>query len=1002
MRALKLRKRESGCRLLTGLEKWLWVLLIAALPSLAQQNTGTILGTILDPSGAVIPGATVLVENQGTGHALKLTTNSTGNFFAPELPVGVYSVSVSHTGFRTEVRKNIALAVSDRLRLTITLQPGEALQTVTVSGGAPIVDTASTTLGRVVVTREAQDLPTNGRDLSQLLELVPGVNLQGGPGSISGQSLFSNGGDTIHLLIDGADASRVDYNLLDNTYGSSQNRISRTSIENVQEFRVYENSFSAEFGDTLGGVVNIITKSGTNEYHGDAFEFFRNSSLDARNYFDPAPQFKPPFNLNQFGGSLGGPIKRNKLFFFGNYEGIRQRTGVSLVTFVPTAAFRETVNPAVLPAVNMLPLPNGPVSPTNPNAALYSAQKSNFLDEDTAAGKLNYNLTPSKRLDFRYSVDDSLTKSVFGVAQGQTAPSYGLNQNAKLTYTDNLSPHWLNEAGVAFNRIHIDPRSSIDPAIINFPIVGIVGVAGVGPHIFDLRVANNSFSYLDTASYVQGRQEVKFGAQIIRNQDNKALDFQETETYLSLQDFANNRPFSVGTLGQPRAGMRNTYYNFFAQDDIQATRNLTVNMGLRYQYDTSPSESHRRAANFNLNTGKLDVPGSPILNAPALDFAPRIGLAYSPFRSNRTVLRAGFGLFYPDLLAADAQNLPNNLFQQSFSLNVFQDPTLQGFPFPTITQFSGVTTLTALQRNWNSPYLEAWNFTVQQELTPNSRLQIAYVGNHGLHQIGPPENVNRFFPAGTTHRPYPEFGTINETLTRGVSSYNALEVSFNRRFAGGITFNANYTYSHCLDDLPALFGSYQDDHNPMLDYGNCDPDVRHQLEFDYVYALPSVPRLPHGVGGGWQVNGITTMRTGLPFSVTCGCDPFQYGSLTALADVVPNVPRRPTPFDIPSAQINPAAYVAPAPFTWGNSGRNSLFGPSAVNFDFSLFKNFRIKERQSLQFRAEFFNIFNTPQFTNPAATVGQPGFGTSFGTIGTVDGFGTNRQIQFALKYSF
>ena len=989
-----------------GLSVWMGglVLLVVsiAVPCLAQLSTGTILGVIFDPSGAVIPDATVVVQNQGTGQTWKLATSAKGVFIAPELAVGAYSVSISHAGFQTVVRRNVAVSVSSRVQLAITLKPGATRQTVTVTSGAPVIDTASTTLGRVVGEREIRDLPTNGRDLSQLLELVPGVNLQGGEGSIAGQSMFAGAGDAIHYLMDGTDASRVDYNFIDNTYGSSQNRITRASIDDVQEFRVYENSFSAEYGDALGGVVNIVTKSGTNQFHGDVYEFFRNEVLDARGYFDPAPQIKPPFRLNQFGGSVGGPIIHDKLFFFANDETIRQRTGTSLLGYVPTAAFRQTAVPAVQPAVNMLPLPNGPVSTTNPNLSLYSAQKSNLLNESAPAVKINYLLSPTKRLDFRYNADDSLTENYFGIATGQIAPSYGLNQSSQLSFTDTLSPTWLNVARVAFNRVHIDPRDSIDPAIRNFPDVSITGMAGVGPGLFDLQVANNSFTYLDNATHVAGNHQLKFGTQIVRNQDNKALNFEEMESYTSVANFMQNRPQSVSTLGQPRAGMRNTYFNFYVQDDIQATKDLAINAGVRYQYGTSPSEAHGRAVNFDPITGRIDPTYSQVLNAPGLDFAPRFGFAYAPFRSRHTVLRASFGIFFPDVEAGMAQNFPSNIYQQATSINNLQDPTLQGFPFPAITQFSAVTGLSAIQQDWKSPYLEAWNFTIQQQLGENSRLQIAYVGNHGVHLISPTENINRYF-VGTTIRPYPAWGTIGVTMPRAESSYNALQVSFNHRFAHGLTFNANYTYAHALDDEPGgIFGGYQDDHNPMLDYGNSDIDVRHQLEFDYVYALPSVPHVPHVLGGGWQVNGITNIRSGLPYSVSCNCDPFGYGANTAYADTVPGVSRRPANYNLPANQLNAAAYIAPQKFTWGNSGRNSVYGPSAFNFDFSLFKNFRVREHLTLQFQAETFNIFNTPQFNNPLATLGGTGFGESFGTLGTLDGFGTNRQVQFALQLMF
>jgi hypothetical protein len=980
-----------------------WAVL-AVLPCIGQQDRGTILGVVEDASGGVIPGAAVTVENQGTGQALTYQTDSAGVFVAPEIPIGTYRVSVSAPGFRKRVQEGIVLRVSDRVQLTLTLQPGDVKETITVTGQTPLIETASTTLGGIIEAGQVRNLPLNGRDPTQLLALVPGVSLRGGftQLSVNGQNLSGQSQAATTFLMDGVDASRVDSQTPNNTYGRSQNRITRTNAESIQEFRIYENSFSAEYGQSAGSAVNIITRSGTNEFHGSAFEYFRNEKLDARNWFNAPPSYKPAFRLNQFGGSLGGPIRRDSLFFFGSYEGIRQRTGKILSTFVPTEAFRSTLPAELQPVVGMLPLPNGPVSPSEPRVASYRKGVSDLLDEDSMFIRTDYNIDSADRLSFRYNLNSSLTHTNYGVAEGQKAPSYGMLQSSKLTYTRTFGPALLNEAGVAFNRMHIDPRSSVDPKIIAFPITSIGGSAGVGPALFDLLIAANSYTYLDTLSYVKGSHQMKFGAQIIRSQQNKSLFFQKTVNYLNLTDFAQNRPFSIGTLGYPRVGMRDTYYNFFIQDDIRLNRELTLNAGLRYQHESSPSEAHRRYANFNLQTGKLDPPGTAIMDMPDLSFGPRLGLAYSPKGSNRTVLRAGFGVFHVTFNPTLVQNLPNNIFQQSFSLTRIQDPNLRGFPFPQITSFAQTTNLSAIQRDWHTPYTMNWNFNVQQALGGGTRLQVAYVGNRGVHMIGPAMDLNRFLP-GTSIRPYAGYGSISYLQPNGFSDYNSLQVSLNRRLAHGLAINVNYVWAHSLDDTPPVFASYQDDHNPRLDYGSGEADVRHLLEFDYVYQLPSAPVLPHWLGGGWQINGITEMRSGFPFSISCGCDPLMVGQATGRADYVAGTPVRPRDFDMPGRQINPAAFAAPAQGRPGTSGRDILRGPAAFNFDFSLFKKFRIAEQQEVEFRSEFFNIFNTPQFTNPSASLAAPAFfGRSLSTINTVSGFGTNRQVQFALRYNF
>src|SRR5262245_22484525 len=370
---------------------------------LAQQDNASILGVVSDSSGAVAPRASVEIRNNATGQVVKLLTDANGNFFAPVLPVGAYRVTVSAPGFKSEAHDNVTLRVADRLRLTVTLEPGAVQETVTVVGATPLVDTASSTLGGVVSSQQVANLPMNGRDVVELLALVPGVVLQGGATqqSVNGASTFRQEGG-MRFLLDGADASRVDFDILENTYSSSRGRVTRASPDSIEEFRVQASSYSAEYGQALGGVVNIITKSGSNQFHGSLFDYFRNEKLDSRAYFNAAPALTPPFRLNQFGGSLGGPIIHDKLFFFVNYEGVRQRLGKVLNTFALTEQFRSLLPAAVKPAVDMLPLPNGPVSPTEPRTAQYRRGVSDLLDEDSGAFKLDYNITSKDRLTGRY------------------------------------------------------------------------------------------------------------------------------------------------------------------------------------------------------------------------------------------------------------------------------------------------------------------------------------------------------------------------------------------------------------------------------------------------------------------------------------------------------------------------------------------------------------------------------------------------------------------------
>ncbi len=970
----------------------------------AQLETATIIGTVTDASGAVLPGASVVVENQETATSVKLTTDNNGNYIAPVLRIGTYRVSVSASGFKTSVNENILLRVSDRVRVDLSLQPGVVSEKITVSAEAPVVDTESTTLGGVVSTQQVAELPVNGRSLTQYLVLVPGVIFLGPQRSMNGASqgrLFESG---LKYLVDGGDSGQVDSDLGDGGYQSGA-RISRASVDSIAEVRVVESAYSAEYGQSVGGVINFVTKSGGNDLHGSLFEYFRNDKLDARNYFNPAPGFKPPFRLNQFGGSLSGPIVKDRLFYFANFEAVRQRLGVLQNVLVPTAAFRASVNPTLRTVTDLLPLPNGAAS-ADPRLASFTRGVSNSLTENTGSIKVDYLLTPSDRIAVRHNTNRSDTLTNFGVATGNFRTVPALLWLTKLSYTKTMTPTLLNEASFAVNRWNATDPSSDDPAtraIARVPSLGS-GSAGVGGTQFDLLVNNTAFTFLDTLSWIKGRHQMKFGVQIIRNRENKASLRQVTVTFNTLDQFAANTPFAISAGGNPRVGMRNTYYNWFVQDDIQVNRKLTVNAGLRYQYDTVPRESHDRIANFDPLTGKLDPIGTDIFKAPRNNYGPRLGLAYTPFDSKQTVIRMGYGIFHSSLIAAQAQSLPANIPGVNLNAVVVsgQGVPITAFPTTDISQFAGVTAYWSMDKNWHTAATQSWNLNIQQGLGKSTVLQVGYIGNHATHLV-PYRNINAFDPR-LGRRPFVGLSDIQQFWGCCDSNYNALQVSLKRRFSRGLTFNVNYSWSHSLDQGGLTFGSQaQDFTNYQSEYGNSDYDARHNLQLDYTYEIPGIHGIPKFIGSGWQVNGITVLRSGLPVTVFCGCDSNGNGIANERANIVPGVSTAPTSKDLPKAQFNIAAFSIPAPGTVGNSARNILRGPAAINTDFSLFKNFRFRETKVVQFRAEAFNLFNTPEFSQPGATLTSPAtFGRSFSTISTIGGFASNRQMQLALRLNF
>jgi len=1006
-------------------------LLWATALCLAQLDTATILGTVYDPSGAVVPGAKVVVQNMGTSATQELTTDQSGNFLAPLLPVGTYKVTVSMSGFSTYVQEGIKLSVADRAQLFITIKPGAVTQEMTVVGQTPLVETASTTLGGVIGTQQIGDLPLNGRAVDQLLVLVPGVVSVGGPvgnggavGSVSNGASAARGWEPGQKwLLDGGDTSQVDSDLSYGGYNSSA-RVNRVSVDAIAEFRVVDSMYSAEYGQTVGAVVNFISKSGTNNYHGDLYEFFRNDKLDARNYFNPAPLYKPAFRLNQFGGTIGGPIVKDKLFFFTDYEAVRERTGTTYSVYVPTAAFRASLMPVLQPVVAQLPLPNGPVSAAESNLALYNNSYSNVDTEDTGMMKIDYLPTAKDRFTVRYNGNGSFTKAYFGVADGQWRAVNAMLTTSKISYTRTLTPTMLNELGFFFNRGHWMDAAAGTEAVRNFPITDLgSGAAGVGPSFWDMNVGNNMFTYMDTLSWIKGKHQIKIGAQIARLQCNKGVRFQQYALFLALaptdplgwlSSFQANVPYLDLTVGWPTPGMRITQQGYFVQDDIQATHNLTINAGLRYQYDGAPTEAHGRIANFNDHTGKLDPTGSALFHAPRLNFAPRLGLAYTPFGSKKTVIRAAFGMFYAHFQPAFAQFLPNNVpgFGQNRQVTIFDDPNLVGFPFPDISAYTAtpVLSLYSFNEDWKGAYTEQWSFNIQQGLGESTVLQVGYVGNWGRHfSVGKDGNP---YISGTNVRRLPDVGGVSYYDSGASTKFNSLQVGLKRRMSRGLTFDINYTYSHTLDQGGITWAinnpngvapaGPQNPDNYEAEWASADYDVRHNLTFDYTYQLPAAPHFPKWLGSGWQINGITNLRTGLPINVVCSCDPMMIGNYTGRPNMVAGQSMRLANYSIPTNQLNYNAFVSPAdpqglvPKPFGNAGRNLLSGPSYMNWDFSLFKRFKLREGQTLEFRYEMFNMFNHPNFSNPGSDISAPStFGKSLVAY-------SGRQMQFALKYVF
>ncbi len=966
-------------------------------PCLAQLETGEIVGKVLDASGAVFPGAQVVVQNVLTGATTTLTTGRAGTFDAPILPPGDYNLTASAPGFKTLVANNVHIHVGDRKSVDFKLEPGTVQESVNVTSSAvPLIDTAKSDTGNTVTSEKVNNVPLENHSYANLLSLAPGV--------VNFGVLAANGGSSnyfesaIRIEIDGTDASQVDSDFVGPAYNSNQ-RLDRGSVDAIQELQIETGSYNAEYGQSNGAIFNLVTKSGTNDFHGDLFEYFRNNDLDASpDYFGHT---NAPLHINQFGGSIGGPIIKNRLFFFTNYEGIQQSNPVVFDGVLdPSAAFRATVDPRLQSLVAQIPLPNAGITSFNPGLGYYNGVRTAKLTENNVSFKIDYQATDNDKFSVRWNGTPSTTLSPFGISEGQSRDVQGLTQDGRVSYTKVLTPTLYNEASVAFNRIKYIDAAANDPTVRAEPLCFGSGNGGTcfGPTTFDINVANTSYTYLDTLSWVKGRNQFKFGIQAIRNWQNKALNLQIWSNFLTQAQFAADNPYSYQPLGYPMTGVRLTYWNGFAQDDIQVNTKLALNVGVRYSYDTAPTIAHNIGENWDFATNSLAPMGAPTTHTPKDEFAPRVGFAYTPFDSRKTVIRAAFGVFYNDINVAQAQEFEDNYLGANVIIFNFQDPTLTLLPGPSNLALTAAGhNVWGLPPNWKNSYTYQWNFTVQQQLGVNNMLSVAYVGN-STSDLSPAIDINQIQPNG--QRLYPGYGFVNIYTPCCHANYNALQTTFKRRLSNRLSFDVFYTWSHTLDQGNATFGtsSFQNQNNLDAEYGNSDLDVRHNLTVDYVYQLPDVPRIPKVIGGGWQVSGITQARSGLPYTITCG-------ACTALTGDGVLRPNLILPDDVLTGNnghtgapvLNLAAFAPVSGYAvYGNLGRNTQHGPSAINFDISAGKSFKVTERQRILFRAELLNAFNHPNWGLPDANISDGG---NFGRVFNVT---TGRNIQLVGRYEF
>jgi len=1039
-------------------------------PIFAQFDTGTITGSVADTSGAVVPNAAVTVTNTGTGIHTALQSDGGGNFVAPGLPFGRYVVSATATGFGPAASQPLTLTVGATVRVNLVLNIASATAIIQVTGTATTVNTSTSTTGTTLNSHQIANLPVNGRDVTDFLEISSG--------SVGSTAFFQgsvNGLDNIftglNIKLDGQSASRGDVNGVLETEGQEGARITRASVSSIEEIDFSNNGYSAESGFSLGPQMNIITKGGTNDFHGEAFEFFRNNALDARDYFNKVGQTQGPLKLNQFGGNLGGPIVKNKLFFFVNYEGDRTNlTNVNPKYEVPSAYVRSKFVPSMGPILTqMAALPAGcglgstpatcpydtnypdPVDPTQYDLVFIGASLPTITDENTGSARLDWQAGDRDHLFLRYNINDSLTTYTYGLNLGQVSPQALRTQLAKFDETHTFSPTLLNEFSLAVNRFHSNTASNTGTPYVS--IQGFFTNLGAlpGAQSFNQLNANTLPELFDNVTKTAGHHTLRFGTQIRLNRLNTHLMPIETYSYASFGDLESNNPFALQKQGTPGAiGNRSSNWDLYAQDDWKITTNFTINLGLRYDYNTTWNVPGKQQRNFDYNTQTYGPIGLSAYSAPRTDFAPRVGFAWDPYGRGQTVIHGYAGLFYMPMQPSPntlANNLPQN---ESISLNIFDalfsiPPFSIAYPTPNPPLLPGNVII--FPTNPKDPVSTNWLFGIEQQIAPSTVMTINYTGNRVQHtQAGvafqainlnpqnPNPNVNRRLAAQGI--PYKDENYLPNNL---FSNYNALQVQV-RRNVRDLTLEANYTWSHEIDDEVNVFAGYEDPFNINFDRGNGDWDVRHNFTASAVYTLPELRTskpLVRETLGGWQAASILQTRSGLAqnIEVTNGF----FGNYMR-PDYVPGAPLKvPNPswpnssYNLDAFALNPNFNgVFGDPSTIGTVGRNAVRGPAFFQWDLSGMKNFDLTSRVKIQFRADIFNILNHPNFSNidggicssvlyPSATsavctqnkfhaasgtLPAGGFGTAGATIASADGNqignGTARQIQLSAKLIF
>src|SRR5271157_643132 len=985
-------------------------LLSFSLPSLfAQIDRANLNGTVTDPSGASVPNAKVQVVAPATGFKRETTTGSSGVYSISSLPTGMYDLTVSAEGFETFAMEGIQLSVGQTRTVNVQLQVGSPTTKVEVRGTATALDSNNAELSTVIRTGQVEDIPLNGRDWATLMTLAPGaVNL--GAGGQRDLRFVGRGIDDSNYTYDGVDATGVQ---------EQSHKVGvrlAISLESIGEFRVSSSVYTADQGGSAGAIVSIVSKTGTNTFHGSAFEFLRNNVLDARSPFDTNI---PPFRLNQFGGSVGGPIKKDRTFFFADYEGLRQRLDTTVIGFVPNAAFRASVtNPALTPFLAQWPV--GQVAVDSLTNEWISPQSDNNR-EDSGMFRLDHTFTDRTSIFARLNIDDANTSSPLDTLGGKDNPLIRpSNYVVQLTHT--FSPTIINELRGGINRSalhhHFNGTCPLSAAANGLPgdvCASVPPFDGPSNNQLDTEVGTTIDGY-DDLTIVRGRHTIKMGIGVERHRLNNSDESVANGdlSYASSDNFLNNVLDDYSFVGSlTLGGERRTYIMPYAQDTFKIRPNLTLNYGLRWEHYTVLKEAFGRQAVVKVSCGGFCPKGTPMYSPYYKDFAPRLGLAWAPGgAAGKTVIRAGFGMYFSPNQMDDFTD-GHESTDQRFDVSSADVPNLAWPVLPSLLP-SPLYSPKAWDPNRRDGYFENWDFTVERMLPHNFVGQIAYDGSAG-HRLFGRLQANLINPLTGT-RPIPTFGQYGEKDNIGNSNFHALQVSLKRALASGWEWGTQYMWSHAMADQGFGAGDSTTNENMAClkcDYSSTDIDIRHSLSVNSVYELP----FGHGkhflntggaagkVLGGWQMSGIASASSGRPINILVdrsSTDMLDGNSRDQRPDLVPGMSLYAANKTI-NNWFNPAAFAVPAVGTWGNLGRNIGRGPGYYEIDTALQKEIPVTEQLKLEFRAEAFNLFNHPIYGDPGSDISSSSFGVITSHLNSgATGIGTSRRIQFMLRLEF